>query len=893
MDFSDITELVQALHDSSKCQCNYVNSDFIDSTPNPGGHRLANLLLNRVSKDTSISPKMLKTHYILLAAKYDPEKCKKSHSEICKVYIKTLNKAYIDTSRVIKLKINKDTKIDGNGKIHIKLNEYNVSVEHTDSLCIYGHPDYVQTWNTVMAKHKDFKDKRSKYKDQGMLYGNSKDKAYVTVYDTGTIHVQGAMGLHYGLTVMIQQIYPSVMDAFKGQVNDTLGRIPIHKRALNMFQDSKQKEAKRANNQISVSQTTERVLDILNETHTHCSNMHSDDTRGLDQGSVNDQAVNSNIEVEACMVTNISESIEKIAKSKNQPNHESWSAGHENAAILTRGIEYPNQCTDKFMNLVINRMGILENEVNRLSKENLTLVSRLKEVEETKLPSLSSYIADLERNSSRFETEHKDSYINLRTSLSTFQKEIEDKVEQMKIDFPINGSGKGKKTGIQNTTQTVSSYESLLKMVTKTQTELNQLKEESKHNLDQAHKEILELTTTVSAVIEDDSAGKCSKLEKEVSKIQAEISEIWKSEERLAEICEEASHIRHPASLQLEHEDEIMPTISKLKKDVDQLMAYTGPKLGSFRKELDELKNKVSSFCSAGRVGPGQQEQLLEESSYLSAAKRNQGQDQPTLSNMSHNRPNSSSRSLTTDKKPFAPEKCVVIEHISNMENFRRDDQVKAGISKTCGRTIIEWISRYDPKNPKIMCQLASVEMANEVKRKWDQTHFEGSSVRSPEKKRVEKPYYGIVKGVPLEVEQSEIQESVEEDFPGASAWRLMKDDKEIRVIKIKFADESSLEKALDQGFFLKSTHLGFQVEKAENRPSVIQCFKCHRIGHMKKDCRNEKELCSKCSESKHQGSCNGPLYCINCRGEHSSKDRNCWVYKERLKRLIARQTNG
>ena len=120
-----------------------------------------------------------------------------------------------------------------------------MSVEHTDSLCIYGLPDYVQTWNKVMAKHKDFKDKRSKYKDQGMLYGNSKDKAYVTVYDTGTIHVQGAMGLHYVLTVMIQQIYPSVMDAFKGQVNDTLSRIPIHKRALNMFQDNKQKEVKK------------------------------------------------------------------------------------------------------------------------------------------------------------------------------------------------------------------------------------------------------------------------------------------------------------------------------------------------------------------------------------------------------------------------------------------------------------------------------------------------------------------------------------------------------------------------------------------------------------------------------------------------------------------------
>ena len=118
------------------------------------------------------------------------------------------------------------------------------------------------------------------------------------------------------------------------------------------------------------------------------------------------------------------------------------------------------------------------------------MVSRLKEVEETNLPSLSAYIADLERNSSRFESEHKDSYINLRTSLSTFQKEIENKVEQMKIDFPINGSGKGKKTGIQNTTQTASSYESLLKMVTETQTELYQLKEETKHNLDQAHKEI-------------------------------------------------------------------------------------------------------------------------------------------------------------------------------------------------------------------------------------------------------------------------------------------------------------------------------------------------------------------------------------------------------------------
>ena len=63
------------------------------------------------------------------------------------------------------------------------------------------------------------------------------------------------------------------------------------------------------------------MLDYLNE-RPHCSNIPSDDTRGLDQGSVNDQTVSSNIEGVSCMVTDISKSIEKITKSKNQPSHE-------------------------------------------------------------------------------------------------------------------------------------------------------------------------------------------------------------------------------------------------------------------------------------------------------------------------------------------------------------------------------------------------------------------------------------------------------------------------------------------------------------------------------------------------------------------------------------------
>lgn len=59
--------------------------------------------------------------------------------------------------------------------------------------------------------------------------------------------------------------------------------------------------------------------------------------------------------------------------------------------------------------------------------------------------------------------------------------------------------------------------------------------------------------------------------------------------------------------------------------------------------------------------------------------------------------------------------------------------------------------------------------------------------------------------------------------------------------------------------------------------PSIRQCYKCFRLGHVKANCNNNREMiCRKCGKEHDQASCENALRCINCKGPHDSLYKNC-----------------
>lgn len=64
--------------------------------------------------------------------------------------------------------------------------------------------------------------------------------------------------------------------------------------------------------------------------------------------------------------------------------------------------------------------------------------------------------------------------------------------------------------------------------------------------------------------------------------------------------------------------------------------------------------------------------------------------------------------------------------------------------------------------------------------------------------------------------------------------------------------------------------------------PAPLRCFRCQKFGHSSTSCQGE-QICV-CGKPLHVGvECETPIKCINCEGSHSTKSKNCPVYKYEL----------
>ena len=68
-------------------------------------------------------------------------------------------------------------------------------------------------------------------------------------------------------------------------------------------------------------------------------------------------------------------------------------------------------------------------------------------------------------------------------------------------------------------------------------------------------------------------------------------------------------------------------------------------------------------------------------------------------------------------------------------------------------------------------------------------------------------------------------------------------------------------------------------------RPRVLQCFNCYGFGHSAKVCTRSK-VCERCGQAEHEERSRS-LACVNCKGVHRARDKECIVFKKEQEALL------
>ena len=187
--------------------------------------------------------------------------------------------------------------------------------------------------------------------------------------------------------------------------------------------------------------------------------------------------------------------------------------------------------------------------------------------------------------------------------------------------------------------------------------------------------------------------------------------------------------------------------------------------------------------------------------------------------------------------------------------------------------------------------QFESEEDANHVEENWNKEYFAGNGgmIKVSHTKRI-----GLVKFVYTDLDEEEISNSIEENYPGCKYELFRKDGEFSGMIKVEFGSEEELNLAIKNKFNI--AHRKFITEPYIHKPRVIKCNICQTMGHVSRLCRNkDKPVCGKCSQEGHQTKdCQSPenLHkCFHCgKQDHITGKYSCIKMKEKLQELLERR---
>jgi len=146
----------------------------------------------------------------------------------------------------------------------------------------------------------------------------------------------------------------------------------------------------------------------------------------------------------------------------------------------------------------------------------------------------------------------------------------------------------------------------------------------------------------------------------------------------------------------------------------------------------------------------------------------------------------------------------------------------------------------------------------------------------------------GIVKGVPLNLTTGDIMECLQSAMIIRDIVRQKRFNRETRKLEDSFAVMVTFE---SDKLPPNICFCGRKREVHVYHCRIMQCHKCHKYGHLQKDCRAKEPVCLRCSNKHSSDKC--PLKseispdrpraysCANCKGNHASTSFACPVRKQ------------
>ena len=224
-------------------------------------------------------------------------------------------------------------------------------------------------------------------------------------------------------------------------------------------------------------------------------------------------------------------------------------------------------------------------------------------------------------------------------------------------------------------------------------------------------------------------------------------------------------------------------------------------------------------------------------------------------------------------------------KNITKSEHIRREfNKHYEGLLMRQGRTTV---------GGGILMEFEDAETAVKVSKDWKDTFFGGNSgLKIPgEGNRV-----GVIKHVYNDMSEEELTAEIKDKFPGATCefFKRPKTEEFTGIIKVEFADEQTLERAIKEKVFFRRQC--FQVEEYKRRIQVIKCHRCQKFGHIARTCRSDKPKCGKCCRTNHETrDCTNTtnFMCAHCDQKHITGSATCPEWMKKVEEVKSRNNYG
>jgi hypothetical protein len=316
----------------------------------------------------------------------------------------------------------------------------------------------------------------------------------------------------------------------------------------------------------------------------------------------------------------------------------------------------------------------------------------------------------------------------------------------------------------------------------------------------------------------------------------------------------------------------------RINKKIDDWLQYINKTMGDQKEVLEDIQktsHKLAEDC---------QETIALKTTFRDITATNSTQQEgPTF--YQHKPVNS-----TVD-----PMKTVVILKDVDKDKVRDSRNIKSTFNRYFPNMAIK--SCFISKGGSVFIELESPEDAKRAEQEWEPKFFtkEGRTNKVTTCSiLVNMNNSVLVKGVPLDISNSELTTIAGNLYTGATVRRFVtKDNNKLTTVKIDFRDTAHQEHCIAEG--LKIGHQIFRAEKYIPRQRIVQCYNCYRYGHVAKFCRQEKETCKYCSGDHCFDKCphdKGYYKCRNCGSkDHHAASNQCRAYIEIVQEMKLKKT--